>query len=329
MGGGRGGSGGERLCPQVPGHGIRLLPKRLAPHPLSRRLRPARRPPGAKFRREVLSCPFPVVLAASPASSRPRGGTRRPGPVSPRPLDPARAPAATWLVHSLARSRSSPAWTHRADRHLGACEAGRPQGPHTAVSPEAAPGSGPRWGLEGRTPDTHSAAPTTYAAASPSLSSRNSCPPPAHRVPGETRESGMGGPGVCEGEGEGSPLCVPPTQEPPLHRAPPQLTRGLSKAPGRKEQVTAGAPGLWFSPEQPEAPPSAARSPVRVGLSAFSYFHEGSSGPSPQVWDGGWGEDLGRALPEMALEVEQPPSAAAGPCDVLWPAPEALARPRP
>lgn len=222
-----------------------------------------------------------------------------------------------------------PAWTHRADRHLGACEAGRPQGPRTAVSPEAAPGSGPRWGLEGRTPDTHSAAPTTYAAASPSLSSRNSCPPPAHRVPGETRESGMGGPSVCEGEVEGSPLCVPPTREPPLHRAPPQLTRGLSKAPGRKEQVTAGAPGLWFSPEQPEAPPSAARSPVRVGLSAFSYFHEGSSGPSPQVWDGGWGEDLGQALPETALEVGQPPSAAAGPCEVLWPAPEALARPRP
>lgn len=223
-----------------------------------------------------------------------------------------------------------PAWTHRADRHLGACEAGRLQGPRTAVSPEAAPGSGPRWGLEGRTPNTHSAAPTTYAAASPSLSSRNSCPPPAHRVPGETHESGMGGPGVCEGEVEGSPLCVPPTQEPPLHRAPPQLTRGLSKAPGRKEQVTAGAPGLWFSPEQPEAPPSAARSPVRVGLSAFSYFHEGSSRPSPQVWDGGWGEDLGQALPETALEVGQPPSAAAGPCDVLlWPAPEALARPRP
>lgn len=110
VGGGRGGSGGERLCPQVPGHGIRLLPKRLAPHPLSRRLRPARRPPGAKFRREVLSCPFPVVLAASPASCRPRGGTRRPGPVSPRPLDPARAPAATWLVHSL-RGHTGPTGT--------------------------------------------------------------------------------------------------------------------------------------------------------------------------------------------------------------------------
>lgn len=90
VGGGRGGSGGERLCPQVPGHGIRLLPKRLAPHPLSRRLRPARRPPGAKFRREVLSCPFPGVLAAS---RPPAGLAVEPGGPVPSPRGPWTLPA--------------------------------------------------------------------------------------------------------------------------------------------------------------------------------------------------------------------------------------------
>lgn len=74
----------------------------------------------------------------------------------------------------------------------------------------------------------------------------------------------------------------------------PSSPEGSPKHRGRKESLTAGALGLWFDPEQPRAPSPAARAPVRVGLSEFSYFHEGSSRPSPQVWDRGrertWGE---------------------------------------
>lgn len=109
VGGGRGGSGGERLCPQVPGHGIRLLPKRLAPHPLSRRLRPARRPPGAKFRREVLSCPFPVVLAAS----------RPPPGLAVEPGGPVPSPRGPWTLPARRRppGLSTPSPVHAAALH--------------------------------------------------------------------------------------------------------------------------------------------------------------------------------------------------------------------